>query len=138
MDRMVKVGVGVLVYKDGKLLMAKRQNAHGDGTWAPLGGHLEYGEDYAECARRECMEEGGITIKSLRFKTITNDIFEADDKHYITIWIEADYDDGDVCVNAVDEHTDIGWFDMNHLPQPLFTSIKNLLAGKWVNTGDKL
>ena len=29
-----KVGVGVIVRKDGKILLGKRRNAHGDGTWS--------------------------------------------------------------------------------------------------------
>jgi 8-oxo-dGTP diphosphatase len=39
-----KVGVGVIIKKDGKVLMGKRKNAHGDGTWSFTGGHLEFGE----------------------------------------------------------------------------------------------
>ncbi len=39
-----KVGLGVLIFKDGKVLLGKRKGAHGEGTWCPPGGHLEFGE----------------------------------------------------------------------------------------------
>jgi len=38
------IGVGVCVVKDGKVLLGKRQNAHGDGCWCFPGGHLEFKE----------------------------------------------------------------------------------------------
>jgi 8-oxo-dGTP diphosphatase len=34
-----KVGVGVCIVKDNKVLLGKRKNSHGDGTWAFPGGH---------------------------------------------------------------------------------------------------
>ena len=56
-SRRPQVGVGVLITKDDLVLLMKRQNSHGDGTWAPPGGHLEYGETPEECAMRETQEE---------------------------------------------------------------------------------
>ena len=51
------------------------------------GGHLEKGEGIFDCARRETLEETGLEVKDLKFVTITNDIFEAENKHYITIFV---------------------------------------------------
>ncbi len=28
-----KVGIGVIIIKDGKVLLGKRKNAHGEGMW---------------------------------------------------------------------------------------------------------
>ncbi|MEK6901677.1 MAG: NUDIX domain-containing protein, partial [Nanoarchaeota archaeon] len=84
MNKVPQVGVGVLIVKNNKVLLGKRKNAHGEGTWCPPGGHLEFGESFEDCARRETFEETGISIKNIRFITATNDIF-SEEKHYITL-----------------------------------------------------
>ena len=38
------VGVGVLIMKDGKVLLGRRKNILGDGEFSCPGGHLEYME----------------------------------------------------------------------------------------------
>ena len=53
-----------LVFKDGKLLIAKRpENSHLGGMWEFPGGKLEFGESYEICLKREIEEELGIKIK---------------------------------------------------------------------------
>ena len=59
-DKRPKVGVGVFVFKDGKILLGKRKNAHGAGTWSFPGGHIELFEELYECAYRELREETGL------------------------------------------------------------------------------
>src|SRR5579864_1389729 len=51
------VGVGVLVWRDGSVLLGLRRGAHGAGTWSPPGGHLEFGEEPVDCLQREALEE---------------------------------------------------------------------------------
>lgn len=125
MNERPKVGVGVVVIKDGLVLLGKRKNAHGEGSWCFPGGHLEYGETWEECARREALEEAGVTLKNVRFGTVTNDIFEKEGKHYITIEMVSDYADGEVRLMEPDKFEEWGWFEWNDLPKPLFTSIEN-------------
>jgi 8-oxo-dGTP diphosphatase len=122
-----KVGVGVIVIKDGKVLLGKRKNAHGHGKWSFPGGHLELNEKAEDCAKREVMEEAGIEIKNIRYGPYTNDIFKKEKKHYITIFIVADYHSGDVRVMEPDKCEMWSWFSWNHLPKPLFVPIQNLL-----------
>jgi 8-oxo-dGTP diphosphatase len=62
-----KVGVGVMIFKDGKVLLGKRKSSHGDGEYAWPGGHMEYMESFEECAKRETMEETGMQIRNVRF-----------------------------------------------------------------------
>ena len=51
-----KVGLAVIVYKDGKILMGKRIGSHGVNTWSFPGGHLEFLETFEECAKREVLQ----------------------------------------------------------------------------------
>jgi ADP-ribose pyrophosphatase YjhB (NUDIX family) len=59
------------------------------GTWAFPGGHLEFGESFEACAVREVLEETGLSIHDVRFLTATNDVMEAEGKHYITVYVGA-------------------------------------------------
>jgi 8-oxo-dGTP diphosphatase len=50
------------------------------------GGHLEYGESFAECAKREVLEETGLEVGNIKFLVATNDVF-GEGKHYVTIFV---------------------------------------------------
>ncbi|KAJ9644022.1 hypothetical protein H2201_006645 [Coniosporium apollinis] len=83
-----RVGVGVFVMnREGKFIIGKRKGSHGSGTWALPGGHLDFGESLEACAAREVLEETGLTIGNVRFMTVTNDVMEAEGKHYVTIYM---------------------------------------------------
>lgn len=124
------VGIGVLVQKDGKFLFGKRVGKHGRGTWSVPGGFLEYGEEFAECAAREVMEETGIKIKNIRPYTTVNNIFHDENSHSITIFMLSDWDSGEPKITEPDKFVDIGWYDFKDLPQPLFLPIKQLQKAK--------
>jgi len=103
MEKRPKVGVGVILIKDGKVLMGKRKNAHGKGTWSFPGGHLEFNESWSDCAKRETFEESNLKIKKVRLATVTNDIFELEGEHYITLFMRADYDSGELKIMEPDK-----------------------------------
>ncbi|RMJ28771.1 Nudix domain-containing protein [Aspergillus sp. HF37] len=56
------------------------------GTWALPGGHLEHGESFDSCARREVAEETGLDVADVRFLTATNSVM-SEGKHYVTIFM---------------------------------------------------
>jgi 8-oxo-dGTP diphosphatase len=122
-----KVGVGVIIRKGNQYLMMRRKNAHGEGTWCFPGGHLELNEEIEECARREVIEETGLKITNVRFAAITNDIFTDEGKHYITIFMQSDYESGEPTIMEPEKCTQIGWFSWDNLPSPLFLPNKNLI-----------
>ena len=126
-----KVGIGVVIIKEGKVLMGKRKNAHGDGTWSFPGGHLELNESWEDCSERETLEETGVKIKNIRFGIVTNDIFKKEEKHYITIIMLSDYDSGDVKIMEPEKCEKWEWFDWDELPKPLFIPVQNLKEQKY-------
>ena len=96
-DKFPRVGVAtILKPKVGnQVLFGKRINSHGNNTWSTPGGHLEKFESFYDCAKRELNEETGL-VESVDFVyenknpvAITNDFFEEEKKHYITIFLEA-------------------------------------------------
>ena len=125
MNNRPKVGIGVIIMRDRKILLGKRKNAHGEGDWCYPGGHLEYGESWEECSQREVREEAGIEIKNLRFGTVTNDLFKKEHKHYITICMLADFAFGEARVLEPDKCEKWDWFEWDKLPHPLFLPIIN-------------
>lgn len=131
MTERVGVGVGAIVSRGEQVLLVRRRNVHGAGTWSTPGGHLDFGEAPEECAAREVREETGVEIVDVRFKAITNDVFEAEGKHYITIWMEGRYLSGEPTVCAAYEMSEVGWFSWDALPRPLFLSLRNLLEGRY-------
>jgi len=121
-----RVGVGVIVRKENKVLLGYRKSSHGTNTWSFPGGHLEFGEEIEDCARREVKEEVGVNIKNLRRGPFTNDIFKKEGKHYITLYIISDYESGEVNVMEPDKCERWEWFKWGELPHPLFLPVKNL------------
>lgn len=63
----VRVGVGCLIFKEGKVLLGKRKNSHGADAYAGPGGHVEYGETLEETVIRETYEEVGLEIAHVEF-----------------------------------------------------------------------
>ncbi len=122
-----KIGVGVIVKNNGKVLMGKRKGSHGDGYWAFPGGHLEMNESIEQCAERETFEEAGIKIKNLSKSYFTNDIFENEEKHYVTLFITSDYNFGDVEIMESNKCDEWGWFEWDNMPKPLFLCVENLV-----------
>ena len=121
------VGIGIYVRKNGKLLVGKRKGAHAGGTWCAPGGHLEKGESWEECARREVKEETGIEIEHIHFGNATNDIYP-DGKHYITIQMIADWKSGEP--QALEPEKLEGtweWRAWNDLPEPRMLSFENFV-----------
>lgn len=126
MDR-PKVGLGVLIIKDDKVLLGRRKSKHGVGTWSPPGGHLEFGESFEECARRETSEECGLEINNIKFLDVTNDIHLFENKHYVTVVMKADYVSGVPSVLEPDKCEVWDWFSWDNLPLPMFLAVENFI-----------
>lgn len=133
MEKMTRVGIGVFIVKNGKFLMGRRRNAHGDGTWSIPGGHLEFGETFEETAKREVLEETGLTITNVRFGAVTNDYFEDGGKHYVTIWMLSDWESGEEQITEPDKFIALEWRDFDTLPKPLFLPWNQLLNSQFID-----
>ena len=123
-----KIGVGVIVKKGNTVLVGKRKNAHGDGTWSFPGGHLEFGESVEDCAKREVEEETGLIVDVLEKVKFTNDIFKEEGKHYVTLYLTTSWNGGDPEVREPDKCEEWRWVKWEEIPRPLFVPIENLLS----------
>ena len=128
MSQEPKVGTATIITRDNKVLLMKRRGPHGNGTWSPPGGHLDFGESPEQCAAREAKEEVGVDVENLQFRAVTNDVFKDSDRHYITLWLEAGFFNGEPSIIAEKEVEEIGWFAWDALPQPLFLPLDNYVS----------
>ena len=125
-QRTPRVGVGVIVLRDGLVLLGKRNGSHGADTWALPGGHLEFGETVEQCAAREVLEETGLFIQSATLGPYTNDVFVSEGKHYITLFVLAQSVSGEPQLREPAKCSAWQWFRWLELPKPLFQPLASL------------
>ncbi len=118
-----KAGVGIMIFKDGKVLLGKRKGSHGAGEYSFPGGHLEYGESFLSCIVREIAEEAGIKVKNIRFQYLAN-IIRYMPKHYVHIGLTAEWESGEPQVLEPNKCEGWGWYDLDELPEPIFYMCK--------------
>lgn len=122
------IGVGVLVWKEGKLLLGKRINNDKSECWQFPGGHLEHGESVTDCARREVLEETGLKVHQLRHLGFTDKPFDINHRSYITLLISCLYESGEAKTLEPEKCAGWQWFDYPKLPSPLFQPIINFMT----------
>jgi len=118
-----RVGVGVMIFKEGKVLLGKRIGSHGAGEYAFPGGHLEHLESIEDCARRETLEECGCEIANVRFHLLYNMKTYAP-KHYVHIGMVADWKSNEPENIEPDKCESWGWYGLDELPAPIFGACK--------------
>jgi len=114
-----KACVGVMIFKDGKVLLGKRKGSHGAGEYSFAGGHLEFGESFIECAKRETLEEAGIKIDNIRFQCLAN-IFRHEGRQDMLLGVVADWIEGEEKIMEPEKCDEWGWYSFDNLPSPIF------------------
>lgn len=122
-----RVGLAAVALCEGKILLGKRIGKIGDGTWAPPGGHLEYGESIERCAARELYEETGLKATSLVLGPYTNDFIAPQNQHYVTLFVFIPDFEGEVQCLEPEKCAGWEWFDLDDLPSPLITSFESFI-----------
>ena len=128
-----KVGVGAMVMREGRVLLGQRKGAHGAGSYAWCGGHLEFGETLEQCAIREVREETGLVVRSLKLLCVSNII--AYGQHYVDFEFTTQVEPGQPQVCEPDKIEGWAWYDIDNLPAPLFKAgelaLKSLRTGQF-------
>jgi len=126
------VGVGVIILRDGLVLLGQRIGSHGAGTWALPGGHLEFGETVEQCAAREVLEETGLELREFEAAPYTNDVFASEQKHYVTLFIVSASQQGEPAILEPGKCLGWRWFRWSALPSPLFQPLQTLVDTGYV------
>jgi hypothetical protein len=127
---MPKVGVGVIIIKDNKLLFHIRKGAHGENTYGLPGGHLEFKESWEECAQREVEEETGVTDLVITGKLQkTYHIFRRNGKYRlkITHWYEMETEySGNLTPQENEGIEKAAWLNPSQIKEAMNNSYENI------------
>ncbi len=121
-------GVGAVVWRDGKVLLVRRANLPRRGQWSLPGGAQKIGETVFEAARREVLEETGITIEVLDLVDVVDSIHRDEDGqvryHYTLADVVARAAGGDAA--AAGDAVEAAWFELDRLP-PLWPETERVI-----------
>lgn len=132
MENVIKVGLGVMIKDGSKILLGHRCKKAKDtggiyepGSWSLPGGKQEYNETILEGAVREVKEETNLDISNLEIFGVVDDI--QPDRHYITVHIIANKYSGELKNLEPTKHSEWKWFELNNLPENLYSPTKKFI-----------
>jgi 8-oxo-dGTP pyrophosphatase MutT (NUDIX family) len=135
-DKLLPSACAVIFDAEGKLLLQRRAD---NGYWGLPAGRMDPGESIEHTAIRETREETGFIVKTKRLIGVYSDpsnycISSYPDGtlvQYVNLVFECEIIGGEMAISH--ESTDIGFFDLNALPEPILLShklrIDDALAG---------
>ena len=81
LQQLPKLGASACVWKDGKVLLVQRAKPP-LGLWSLPGGRVEFGETAVVAAKRELLEESGVTADLTAFIGLYEVILDKPAYHY--------------------------------------------------------
>lgn len=112
-----KVGVAILLFNDGKVLLGKRKKDDGTGgMYGTPGGILEHLESFPECAARELMEEVGLEAGEFTPVCVTN-VRQFAPAHFVIVTLRADWKGGEPVNREPDKCEGWEWFPLDAPPE---------------------
>ena len=115
----------LVVLNEKNILLTLRNVEPHLGNWCLPGGFLEWGESPKSGARRELLEETGITAKKLSLVGVYDSITDAR-QHVILVAYRVLSWTGDPVPG--DDASDVCWFDINAIPPLAFRIHEKFLA----------
>jgi 8-oxo-dGTP diphosphatase len=124
----IKVSVGVVIMDaDHKVLLGRRKNVIGEGSWGLPGGHMKIGENIMECAKREVYEEVGVEIKDIQLVDVTCQVDTGADFQLVELGYKCTKWEG---IAELKEHkycSEWKFFVLDNLPKDIFAPHKPIL-----------
>jgi ADP-ribose pyrophosphatase YjhB (NUDIX family) len=125
-------GVGVVVAREGAVLLGRRLSPHGHGTWSLPGGKPEPGESPVDCAIRELREETALEADAGHVVGETVDGFPRSRDVFRTLFVEVSDARGEPARREPDKVEGWQWFRWDALPEPLFAPLASLVRAGYV------
>lgn len=122
-----RVAVAVLILKQDEVLLVRRSNEPYRGLWTLPAGFVDAGEDPAEAAARECLEETGLVVKVLALLDVLSGQEHSRGAHILIVY-RGEILSGEL--KAGDDAGEAGFFALRHLPPLAFGSTRTILE-RW-------
>jgi 8-oxo-dGTP diphosphatase len=120
-----KVAAAVLIEQDGRVLLVRRAGEPFRGFWTLPAGFINGGEDPAQAAIRECLEETGLTVRLTRLLDIISGKEHPRGADFIIVY-QAEVIDG--ALKPDDDADAVEWFERENLPQLAFWATQLVLS----------
>ncbi|MBL8097733.1 MAG: NUDIX hydrolase [Anaerolineales bacterium] len=121
-----KVAAAVLIEKENLVLLVRRVNEPFRGLWTLPAGFVNAGEDPAQAAARECLEETGLIVKIKKVLDVSAGREHERGADFIIVY-SAEVMSGEMV--PADDADAVEWFERNHLPQLAFRATQKVLIG---------
>lgn len=119
-----KVAAAVLVEEGSRVLLVRRANDPFRGLWTLPAGFVNAGEDPAEAAARECLEETGLIVKVTRVYDVIAGREHERGADFIIVYL-AEVVSGEM--TPADDADAVEWFERENLPELAFRATKKVL-----------
>ena len=119
-----KVAAAVFIEKDGRVLLVRRAGEPFRGFWTLPAGFINGGEDPAEAATRECLEETGLNVRVTRVLDIISGKEHPRGADFIIVY-HAEVIDGEL--KPDDDADAVEWFARENLPPLAFRATQKVL-----------
>ncbi len=120
-----KVAAAVHLIRDDRVLLVRRIFDPHRGEWTLPAGYVNAGEDPAEAAARECLEETGVSARITGLRLVITGREHPRGADIVLVY-NAEYISGDVC--ADDDADEAGFFPLNALPPLAFRATRSALG----------
>lgn len=120
-----KVAVVLVILNEGQVLLARRVNDPFRGAWTLPGGFVDAGEDPAQAAERECLEETGLTVQVTQLLEVISGQEHPRGAHILIVY------QGTILSGtpqAGDDADRVAFFQLSQLPPLAFHSTAHILA----------
>lgn len=118
----------LILRKENNILLIRRCNTgSADGLYTCAGGKVDGNEPITQAMIREAKEEIGINLKKEDLKIVHTIHIKYDGTELIGFFIEAAKWDGEPKNMEPEKHDDLGWFDINNLPENTIPYLNGVL-----------
>jgi 8-oxo-dGTP diphosphatase len=119
-----KVAAAVLVEQAGRILLVRRVNEPFRGLWTLPAGFVNGGEDPAEAAARECLEETGLCVRVTRVLDVVSGREHERGADFVIVY-HAEVLSGELA--PADDADAAEWFSRGALPPLAFRATQQVL-----------